>query len=71
VTNALVFILFAIASGDSPEMTALATYPTQTACVAAAKQVHSALNAGGNSRLIACVSSDDLNRLADHSAPVN
>jgi hypothetical protein len=71
MTSALVFILFAIASGNSPEMTALADYPSQPACIAAAKQVRAALNTGGNGRLVACVSSDALNQLANKSAPVN
>jgi len=71
MSAAIVFILFAVASGNSPDLTALADYPSQQDCLSAASQVKASLNAGDNGRLVVCVSSADLSQLAAKSKPQN
>ena len=71
MSAALVFILFAVAAGDSPELTVLADYPSAQGCAAAASAVKTALSGGDNGRLVVCVSSADLSAFAKKSAPQN
>jgi hypothetical protein len=63
---AIIFILYVVSSGANlPDFTALASFQSQQACAAAAKQVNSALSPGQYAKTALCLSSDSLNELAD------
>jgi hypothetical protein len=63
---AIIFILYVISSGSNlPDFTALASFQSQDACVAAAKAVNSTLSSGQFAKTALCLSSDSLNELAD------
>ena len=63
---AIIFILYVVSSGANlPNFTALASFQSQEACAAAAKQVNSALSPGQYAKTALCLSSDSLNELAD------
>ncbi|MGN6685028.1 MAG: hypothetical protein ACTHKD_13545 [Devosia sp.] len=63
---AIIFILYVVSSGANlPDFTALASFQSQEACAAAAKQVNSALSPGQYAKTALCLSSDSLNELAD------
>lgn len=63
---AIIFILYVVSNGASlPDFIALASFQSQEACSAAAKQVNSALSAGQYPKTALCLSSDSLNELAD------
>jgi hypothetical protein len=62
--SAIAFILFAISSGNSPDLTSLAVYPTAAACDAAAAQIKDALSSGEDGKLVVCFSSDSLTEMA-------
>ena len=62
----IIFILYVVSSGANlPDFTALASFQSQEACAAAAKQVNSALSPGQYAKTALCLSSDSLNELAD------
>ena len=63
---AVIFILYVVSTGANlPDFTALASFQSQEACVAAAKQVNLALSPGQYAKTALCLSSDSLNELAD------
>lgn len=63
---AIIFILYVVSSGANlPDFTALASFQSQEACAAAAKQVNSALGPGQYAKTALCLSSDSINELAD------
>ncbi|HVX73552.1 MAG TPA: hypothetical protein VHB19_12150 [Devosia sp.] len=63
---AIIFILYVVSSGANlPDFTALASFQSQEACAAAAKQVNSALSPGQYAKTALCLSSDSINELAD------
>ena len=63
---AVIFILYVVSNGANlPDFTALASFQSQQACVAAAKAVNSALSSGQHPKTALCLSSDSLNELAD------
>jgi hypothetical protein len=64
VAATIVFILFAIAGGNSPDLTSLAVFPTAEACDAAAIKIKDALAGTEDSKLIVCFSSDSLTDMA-------
>jgi hypothetical protein len=64
VASTIVFILFAIAGGNSPDLTSLAVFPTAEACDAAATKIKDALKDGDDGKLIVCFSSDSLTEMA-------
>ena len=61
---AIAFILFAVSSGNSPDLTSLALYPTAQACNAAATKINGALSGGEDGKLVVCFSSDSLTEMA-------
>ncbi len=63
---AIIFVLYVVSSGANlPDFTALASFQSQEACAAAAKQVNSALSPGQYAKTALCLSSDSINELAD------
>ena len=65
---AVIFILYVVSNGANlPDFTALASFQSQQACVAAAKAVNSALSSGQYPKTALCLSSDSLNELADRN----
>jgi hypothetical protein len=65
----IVYILFAIAAGDVPDLAPLAVYDDRPACDTAATKIAGALADGHGSRIFICVSSDSLAELADKNPP--
>ena len=61
---AIVFILYVVSTGNLPDFTALAAYPSAAACKSAAEEVNKALSAGQYAKTALCLSSDSLNELA-------
>lgn len=64
MSAAVAYLLFAIAAGNSPDLVALATYPTEAACQAAAATIKDALATGTDGKLVMCIGSDSLSQLA-------
>ena len=64
MSAAVVFILYVISTGNLPDFTALASYPTKAACDSAAQAVTTALSSGEYAKTALCLSSDSLNELA-------
>lgn len=64
MTAAVIFTLYAISSGDLPDFTALGAFQSKQACVSAAQEVEKALGSEEHPRMLLCVSSESLSKLA-------
>ena len=64
---AMAFILFVVSSGGLPDLTALASFPSQETCQAAADKVNAALASGQDPRMALCFSADSLSALAKNN----
>ena len=62
---AIIYILYAISTGNLPDFTALAAFTTPEACKAAAADATKAIGPGQYQKTMLCLSSDSLNELAD------
>jgi hypothetical protein len=67
VSAAIVYLLFAISGGNAPDLSALASYPSQPACRAALETVGGALAEGDNGVHLLCIASDSLEELGQKS----
>jgi hypothetical protein len=62
---AVIYILYAVSTGNLPDFTALAAFTTPEACQSAAADLNKALGAGEYKKTVLCLTSDSLNELAD------
>ena len=62
---AIIYILYAVSTGNLPDFTALAAFSTPEACRSAAAEVSKAIGAGEYQKTVLCLTSDSLNELAD------
>ena len=60
----IVFILYVVSTGNLPDFTALASFASKDACIAAATKVSEALSGADYPKTALCLSSDSLNELA-------
>ena len=61
---AMAFILYVVSSGGLPDLTALAAFPSQATCQAAADKVNAAVASGQDAKIALCFSADSLDELA-------
>jgi len=61
---AIVFILYVVSTGNLPDFTALAAYPSAAACKSAADAVNTALKSGEDAKTAICLTSESLGELA-------
>lgn len=65
MNTAIIYILYAVSTGNLPDFTALAAFTTPEACQSAAADVNKAIGAGEYKTTVLCLTSDSLNELAD------
>jgi hypothetical protein len=65
MTAAIIYILYAVSTGNLPDFTALAAFTTPEACQSAAAEVNKAVGSGEYKKTMLCLTSDSLNELAD------
>jgi hypothetical protein len=61
---AVIYILYAVSTGNLPDLIALGAFQTQAACQSAAQAVNKDLGAGEYPKHVLCLSSDTLNEIA-------
>lgn len=66
-SSAVIYLLVALSTGNLPSITGLAIYQDQASCAAAVETMTPALKSEDESVKLACVSSTDLNALAEAS----
>ncbi len=64
VNAAVVFILYLVSSGNLPDFTAVAAFPSQAACQSAAEALKQAISTGQDQKLPVCFSMESLSELA-------
>lgn len=62
---AIIYIRYAVSTGNLPDFTALGVFATPEACASAAADVNKAPGAGEYRKTVLCLTSNSLNELAD------